>query len=169
MPVLTPPIQTPSGYTILKGSAERTESSYYLLQFDGLCIPNPGTATAGAVLWSPGDRQIVFERGEFVGAGTNNVAEYTGLLIGVQSAVDFGVKALLIEGDSALVIQQVIGNWKVNNEALRVIHKEIRRILLDRFDFVALKHVVRALNADADQITNDVYKTKKSFYRVGTI
>ena len=166
MPVLTPPVQTPSGYTILKGSAERSESSCYLLQFDGLCIPNPGTATAGAVLFSPDDRQIVFERGEFVGAGTNNVAEYTGLLIGVQSAADFGIKALLIEGDSALVIQQTGGKWKVNNEALRVLNTEIRNLLLTRFDFVALRHVFRTANVAADKITNDVYKAEKSFYRV---
>lgn len=159
-------VQTPFGDTIIKGT-NTPENHCYLLQFDGLCIPNPGVATAGAILWSPGvPRTVAIKRGEFIGQGTNNIAEYTGLLIGVQAAADFGVKNILIQGDSALVIQQVIGNWKVNNEALRVIHTEIRRILLDRFDFVALKHVVRALNVDADQITNDVYKTKKSFYKV---
>ena len=153
-----------STYTILKGSPSTPESTCYLLQFDGLCEPNPGTATAGAVLYTP-DKTVIVERGEFIGPGTNNTAEYTGLLIGVKSAVDFGVKKLLIEGDSNLVVQQVSGNWKVNNEALKALHKEINQLLLNRFDFVAIKHVYRDKNVAADAITNDVFKSRQSFYR----
>ena len=154
-----------SSYTIIKGSPETPESACYLLQFDGLCEPNPGIATAGAVLYSPGpERTVVVERGEYMGPGTNNTAEYTGLLIGVKSAVDFGVKKLLIEGDSNLVIQQTSGKWKVNNETLKVLHKEIRDLLLTRFVFVAIKHVYRDKNQAADTITNNVFKNRKSFY-----
>ena len=152
-----------STYTIIKGSPETPESTCYLLQFDGLCEPNPGIATAGAVLYTP-DKTIIVERGEFIGPGTNNTAEYTGLLIGVKSAVDFGVKKLLIEGDSNLVIQQTSGKWKVNNETLKVLHKEIRDLLLTRFVFVAIKHVYRDKNQAADTITNNVFKNRKSFY-----
>jgi ribonuclease HI len=153
----------PNSYTIIKGSPSTPESTCYLLQFDGLCEPNPGTATAGAVLYTP-DKTVVVERGEYIGPGTNNTAEYTGLLIGVKSAVDFGVKKLLIEGDSNLVVQQVSGNWKVNNEALKALHKEIRE-LLTRFDFVAIRHVYRDSNVAADAITNAVFKSRQSFYR----
>jgi ribonuclease HI len=157
-----------SSYTIIKGSPTTPESACYLLQFDGLCVPNPGTATAGAILytpWADETRSILVERGEFIGPGTNNIAEYTGLLIGVKSAADFGVKLLLIEGDSNLVVQQVSGNWKVNNEALKGLHKEIRVLLLTRFDFVAIRHVYRDKNVRADAITNAVFKTRQSFYR----
>ena len=154
-----------SSYTIIKGSPSTPEDACYLLQFDGLCVPNPGTATAGAVLYTP-DRAIVVERGEFIGPGTNNVAEYTGLLIGVRSAVDFGVKLLLIEGDSNLVVQQVSGNWKVANETLKPLHKEIRNLLLTRFDFVGIRHVYRDKNVAADAITNAVFKSRQSFYRI---
>jgi len=156
-----------SSYTIIKGSPTTPESACYLLQFDGLCVPNPGTATAGAILYTPCSdetRSILVKRGEFIGPGTNNIAEYTGLLIGVKSAVDFGVKLLLIEGDSNLVVQQVSGNWKVNNEALKGLHKEIRDLLI-RFDFVAIRHVYRDSNQAADAITNAVFKSRQSFYR----
>jgi len=151
-------------YTIIKGSPSTPESACYLLQFDGLCIPNPGTATAGAVLYTP-EKSILVERGEFIGPGTNNIAEYTGLLIGVKCAADFGVKLLLIEGDSNLVVQQVSGNWKVANETLKPLHKEIRVLLLTRFDFVAIRHVYRDSNQAADAITNEVFKNRQSFYR----
>jgi len=157
-----------SSYTIIKGSPSTPEEACYLLQFDGLCEPNPGTATAGAVLYTPcsdGTRSILMERGEFMGPGTNNTAEYTGLLIGVKSAVDFGVKLLLIEGDSNLVVQQVSGNWKVANETLKPLHKEIRNLLQIHFDFVAIRHVYRDKNVRADAITNAVFKTRQSFYR----
>jgi ribonuclease HI len=153
----------PNSYTVIKGSPSTPESACYLIQFDGLCEPNPGIATAGAVLYTP-EKSILMERGEFIGPGTNNTAEYTGLLIGVKSAVDFGVKKLLIEGDSNLVVQQVSGNWKVNNETLKVFHKEIRE-LLTRFDFVAIRHVYRDSNVAADAITNAVFKSRQSFYR----
>ena len=153
----------PNSYTVIKGSPSTPQEACYLLQFDGLCEPNPGIATAGAVLYAP-DKSVLVECGEFIGPGTNNTAEYTGLLIGVKSAVDFGVKKLLIEGDSNLVVQQVSGNWKVSNETLKALHKEIRE-LITRFDFVAIRHVYRDSNVAADAITNEVFKNRQSFYR----
>ena len=156
--------QTKSGHSILKGPDTIEEMSCYLLQFDGLSDPNPGTSTAGAVLFSPSSRNVVFERGEFIESATNNQAEYTGLLIGIQSAIDFGIKELLIEGDSQLVIFQVEGKWKVKNEGLKLLNKKVVE-LLKQFDFVALRHIYRDNNGHADRITNDVLKQRKSFFK----
>ncbi|NDB86194.1 MAG: hypothetical protein EB127_26385, partial [Alphaproteobacteria bacterium] len=78
--------KTKSGYSIIKGSDKTEEESCYLLQFDGLAEPNPGISTGGAVVFSPISRKVVFERGEFIDFATNNQAEYTGLVIGLQSA-----------------------------------------------------------------------------------
>jgi len=149
-----------SPYFILKGSALLEEC--HLLQFDGLSEPNPGESTAGAVLFSP-ERKPVFERGTYMGHATNNQAEYTGLLIGLNGAIRFGVKNLLIEGDSQLVIFQTEGKWKVANETLKTIHTEIMT-LLEQFDFVGIRHIPREQNAHADKITNDVIYSKKSFF-----
>jgi len=154
--------KTKSGYSIIKGSSETEEDNCYLLQFDGLSEPNPGESTGGAVVFSPNDRKPLFERGEYMGFGTNNQAEYTGLLIGIQSAIDMGIKEILIEGDSNLVINQVKGSWKVNNDKLKVINIQIRN-LIENFTFVGIKHVYREKNVYADRITNDVVKTKKSY------
>ena len=147
-------------FTVLKGLPQEP---CYLLQFDGLSIPNPGEATSGAVLFSP-TGEIVFETGEYMANGTNNTAEYTGLLIGVRLALEKGVRNIRIEGDSMLVIKQVLGQWKVANVALSELHAKIL-VCLEKFDYVALRHVLRDKNSHADRITNDVFKSKTSFVR----
>ena len=156
--------KTQSGYSIIKGSDETKEDSCSLLQFDGLSQPNPGTSTAGAVIFSPSPRKPTSERGEFMNYATNNQAEYTGLLIGLKVAKELNIKCLLIEGDSQLVIYQTEGKWKVTNDALKVLHKEIKD-LLTNFEFVAIRHVRREYNKYADKITNDVLETRQSFSR----
>jgi ribonuclease HI len=156
--------KTSGGYSVIKGLDTIEESACYLLQFDGLSEPNPGTSTGGAVMFCPGSRKVVFERGEFMNFATNNQAEYTGLLIGVKSALEFDVKHLLIEGDSQLVIFQTEGKWKVKNDGLKTLNKEVRD-LLSQFDFVAIRHVYRDKNEHADRITNNVLKSGKSFFK----
>lgn len=155
---------TKSGYFILKGSSNTEEDGCYLLQFDGLSDPNPGVSTGGAVMFSPVGRNVVFERGEFIQFATNNQAEYTGLLIGIKCAVDLGVKQLLIEGDSQLVIFQIQGKWKLKHEGLKQLHKDITA-LLKNFEFVGIRHVRRDKNQYADKITNDVFKSKTSYLK----
>ena len=157
--------KTKSGYLIIKGSSKTEEDECHLLQFDGLSEPNPGESTGGAVLFSPSERKILFERGEYIKYATNNQAEYTGLLIGLQSAVKYGVKKLLIEGDSNLIISQTAGIWKVKHDGLKELNKEVRDIIVDNFDFVGIRHVFRENNKHADALTNEVIKTKVSFLR----
>lgn len=155
--------KTKSGYSIIIGSDTTEEESCYLLQFDGLSEPNPGTSTAGAVMFCPLSRIVVFERGEFIDFATNNQAEYTGLIIGLKSAIDLGIKQLLIEGDSQLIIFQTEGKWKVKHEGLKSLNKEVKE-LLSHFEFVAIRHVYRNNNEYADKITTNVLKSKKSFF-----
>jgi len=163
--------KTKTGYSILKGPVQTNEDSCYLLQFDGLSQPNPGTSTAGAVIFSPffpkepqPQRNPICERGEFMNHATNNQAEYTGLLIGLKAAVELQIKNILIEGDSQLVIYQTEGKWKVSNDTLKVLHAEIKE-LLHSFDFVAIRHVRREYNKYADKITNNVLEGRQSFSR----
>ena len=115
-------------------------------------------------MFYPNSRKFLFERGEFIDYATNNQAEYTGLLIGIKSAIDLGIKQLLIEGDSKIVILQSEGKWKVKSDNLKNLNKETRD-LLTHFDFVAIRHVYRDNNQYADRITNDVLKSKKSFFK----
>ena len=157
----SPVQESPSGYFIVKGTADEKECC--LLQFDGASEPNPGESCGGAVLFSP-DRKLIFERGEYIDYATNNQAEYTGLLVGLVSCVENGIKKLLIEGDSNLVINQVAGKWKIKDAELKIFHEEIIK-LMDHFDFVAIRHIYREYNAHADRLTNEGVAKKEDFIR----
>lgn len=153
---------TAASYTILKGSSISNTDSY-LLQFDGLSEPNPGASSGGAVLYSPAGT-IIFEVGEFIPYATNNQAEYAGLIIGLKHALAYKPAALRIEGDSQLIINQVIGKWKIKNDVLKTLRAAVHELLSDAaFVNVAIRHVYREQNKHADKLTNDVMKTRESF------
>ena len=154
-------LSTETGYSIIKGASSVKESECYLLQFDGLAQPNPGEASGGAILYSP-SREPVYETGEYIKFATNNAAEYTGLIIGLRLALEKGFTKLLVEGDSQLIIFQAQGKWKVKNENLQKYNKEVCN-LVSQFEFIAMRHIRRELNKDADRITNEVVKSKETF------
>jgi len=135
----------------------------HYLAFDGLAAPNPGLVGAGAVLYSP-DKKILVERGEYVSYGTNNQAEYLGLIIGLEVAIQKGIKNLIIQGDSMLVVKQVSGLWKVKDLKLQESHKKVKK-LLESFTYFKINHVYRDNNKEADELTNEVARTKAGFYR----
>lgn len=152
----------PEGYLHVKG---KQTTPPHLLQFDGASDPNPGPSAGGAVLFHPGTTDPVFERYEFIPHATNNEAEYNGLIIGLQEAADAGIKNLLIEGDSNLIINQFAGTWKIKAQNLVSLHKKARD-LLSSFDFVAIKHIPREKNTHADRLTNEGVKEKDSVLRL---
>ena len=154
-------------YAMLKGSSIAIDS--YLLQFDGLSEPNPGASSGGAVLYDPSGK-VVFEAGQFISFATNNQAEYSGLILGLQTIAaqaPSGGTNLRIEGDSQLIINQVAGQWKVKNDALKTLHASVHEALANPvFGNVGIKHVYRENNKHADKLTNDVMKTRTSFLRM---
>jgi ribonuclease HI len=119
---------------------------------DGAARGNPGPAGAGAVVKTP-EGPIVARCGKFLGVQTNNVAEYQGVLIGLKRALELGAREVLLRADSLLVINQLKGEWKVKHEGLRPLFEEARQ-LLRKFDRVALQHVPREQNGDADEMSN---------------
>jgi len=156
------PVVVPEGYLHVKG---KQTAEPYLLQFDGASDPNPGPSAGGAVLFHPGTTDPVFERYEFIPHATNNEAEYNGLIIGLQEAADAGIKNLLIEGDSNLIVNQFAGTWKIKAQNLASLHKKARD-LLSKFDFVSIKHIPREKNTHADRLTNEGVKEKDSVLRL---
>lgn len=141
------------------------EEDCYLLQFDGLSVPNPGESTSGAVIFEKQTRKPIIEIGEYIKYATNNQAEYTGLLIGLQEAAKRGLKNILIEGDSMLVVNQINKSWKINNVLLKEINTKITELFIN-FDFIAIRHIYRNFNKYADNLTNEIIKDKKSFIRL---
>ena len=152
---------TESGYSVVKGNQNVKESECYLLQFDGSAEPNPGEASGGAILYSQ-SKEPLYETGEYISFATNNMAEYRGLIIGLRLAIEKGFTKILVEGDSQLIILQTQGKWKVKNENLQKYNREARA-LVSQFEFIALRHIRREINKEADRITKEVVKSKETF------
>ena len=129
----------------------------HTLFFDGACRGNPGPSGAGALLRRDADDAIVFELAEYLGdRWTNNEAEYAALTRGLRVAADLGVtKNLRVRGDSALVVNQVAGTWKVKRPNLAPLHEDARAIIDAHFGGeIDIAHVDRERNREADALAN---------------
>ena len=123
-----------------------------ILHTDGGARGNPGPAGIGVVLKRE-DGAVIDEIASGIGTATNNVAEYKALIAGLELALSHDVSDLQIYVDSELVVSQVEGRWKIKNERLRALAGKATS-LMRRFDSVAIEHVPRSLNADADKLAN---------------
>lgn len=123
-----------------------------IIHSDGGSRGNPGPAAAGVVISDAKGKKLL-ARGFFLGEGTNNFAEYQGLLLALQHAARLNGTELEISCDSELIVKQVKGEYRVKNPSLQKICREILD-LIDDFKTVNIKHVRRCHNAHADQLVN---------------
>lgn len=121
---------------------------------DGGSRGNPGPAASGAVLLDA-DGALLEEVGEYLGIATNNVAEWTALLLGLQAAANRGIRRLAVRLDSELVVRQMRGEYRVKHVDLQPLHRRALA-LLRRFEHVDVRHVPRKQNAAADALVNSV-------------
>jgi len=119
---------------------------------DGASRGNPGEAGCGAVLFNP-EGESVRELSRYLGKATNNVAEYAGLLMGLEEALKLLVKRLRVESDSELLVRQLNGIYKVKEPRLIELNQKARE-LLRRFESYRIIHVRREQNRIADKLAN---------------
>jgi ribonuclease HI len=120
---------------------------------DGGARGNPGPAAYGFVLESE-DGTVLAAEGEAIGNATNNVAEYSGLIAGLEKAIELHVPQVEVVSDSELMVKQMRGEYRVKNEALRELYDEATA-LARRLGNVEYRHVKRAHNELADKLVND--------------
>jgi ribonuclease HI len=123
------------------------------LYTDGGARGNPGPAAFAYVLETD-DGTVLAAHGETIGVATNNVAEYRGLVAGLEKAVELAVPEVEVVSDSELLVKQMRGEYKVKNEALRELSQQAAR-LGRRLDKVEYRHVRRAQNELADRLVNE--------------
>ena len=123
-----------------------------ILFADGAARGNPGPAGAGAVLLD-GDGHVVAELTKYVGTQTNNFAEYTALIIGLEEARRRGVDDIDVRMDSKLVVEQVSGRWKVKHPNITEL-AILARQLFATFPKRRIAHVPREENGIADALSN---------------
>jgi len=129
-----------------------TVAEPWTLRTDGGARGNPGPAGAGFVL-EDASGAIVRSGGRYLGAQTNNVAEYEALLWGLRTALDERVCDLCVCADSELVVRQLTGVYRVKKDWLKPLHAEAVG-LMKRFDSIEIRHVRREQNAAADELAN---------------
>ena len=99
------------------------------------------------------DGEVVAEIAEGIGVATNNVAEYTAAIRGLDRARELGATHVLLRSDSRLLIEQLAGRWRVKHPALQRLHHEARS-LIKEFEEVRFEHVRRERNVEADALAN---------------
>lgn len=124
-----------------------------LIHTDGAARGNPGPAGAGAVLRDADDGMVLAEIAEPLGRATNNVAEWTAVLLALGEARRLGATHVDLRMDSELVARQISGIYRVKHPDLKPIHAAAME-LLRSFEGYTVGHVPRALNKDADRLSN---------------
>jgi ribonuclease HI len=123
-----------------------------VVHVDGGSRGNPGPAAAAAVLSTP-EGVVLDEAALTLGRATNNVAEYRGLLLGLERARALGATEVDVVNDSELVARQVNGAYKVKHPDMRPLYEEATRAL-QGFERWSIRSVPRAQNAAADALVN---------------
>jgi ribonuclease HI len=134
------------------------DSGYAEIHCDGASSGNPGDAGIGIIIDIP-SKGRAFQISEYIGITTNNVAEYSALIKGLEKARALGVKRIKAFLDSELVVRQINGIYRVKNKNLLPLWIKARR-LLDSFEDYKVIHIDRKENRDADRLAKDAIKRR---------
>ena len=140
-------------------SAKNTTAEHILIYSDGGSRGNPGPSAAGFVMLN--NDSVIDQGGEYIGITTNNQAEYHGVRLGLERALERGIKTLEFRIDSMLVVNQLNGLYKIKNRELWPINERIQS-LVAQFNNVKFHHVPRELNKMADALVNKLLDEHES-------
>ncbi len=125
-----------------------------IVEADGGSRGNPGPAGYGSVVWNADRSTVLAESKQAIGRATNNVAEYRGLIAGLDEAVKLGAADVAVSMDSKLVVEQMSGRWRVKHPDLAPLHAQARA-LASNFDRITYTWIPRERNAHADRLANE--------------
>ena len=122
------------------------------LYIDGAADLHSKTAGIGGVIYSSNNE--IFSFSEYLHDATNNEAEYNALIMGLKSLLKLKLLNPIIYSDSELIVKQVNGEYRVKNDRMKLLHKEVIS-LLSNFETWSLIHVFRDKNKVADKLANE--------------
>lgn len=125
---------------------------------DGACSGNPGPAGIGVVI-KDGD-VIVKEVSRSIGIATNNIAEYTALVVALQEAMLLQAEEVDVKTDSELMYKQIIGEYKVKHENMLPLFEQVKSLIAN-FKKFNIAHVRREFNKEADKLSTQAIKDSK--------
>ncbi|WNG91102.1 bifunctional RNase H/acid phosphatase [Mycobacterium sp. ITM-2016-00318] len=125
-----------------------------IVEADGGSRGNPGPAGYGSVVWTADHETVLAESKQAIGFATNNVAEYRGLIAGLEEAVKVGATEVDVRMDSKLVVEQMSGRWQVKHPDLRVLMAQAKSVAA-KFGRIEYAWIPRAENSHADRLANE--------------
>jgi ribonuclease HI len=135
-----------------------------VVEADGGSRGNPGESGSGSVVIDPQTGEVIAEISLYGGIASNNVAEYKGMIAGVRRAIEIDPDAeLLVRLDSKLVVEQMMGRWKIKHPAMAELAAEAREVLTGtpvRFEWIP-----REINTRADKLANLAMDLKRDTIR----
>jgi ribonuclease HI len=135
-----------------------------VVEADGGSRGNPGIAAGGAVVIDPSTGAVLTEVGVYVGIASNNVAEYNGMIAGLEAAFERDAEAsVAVRLDSKLVVEQMSGRWKVKHPGMQVLARRAQALIAGRD--VSFEWIPRLDNARADAAANEAMDLRESFRR----
>ena len=123
------------------------------VEADGGSRGNPGPAGFGAVVLSPTGETLA-EAAEAIGRATNNVAEYRGLIAGLDAALALGATQVDVRMDSKLVVEQMSGRWQIKHPDMKPLALQAKQ-LVRQFERVTFAWIPREKNKHADRLANE--------------
>jgi len=127
--------------------------SRLVVEADGASRGNPGAAAGGAVVLDPETGQVVARAGVLCGHASNNVAEYRGMIEGLDIALAMAPEGSVhVRMDSKLVVEQMSGRWKIKHPDMQDLAKAARELIGSRS--VTFEWIPREENARADAAAN---------------
>lgn len=129
-------------------------TSHVIVEADGGSRGNPGPAGYGAVVKDAATGDVLAERKAGLGRTTNNVAEYSGLIAGLEAARDLGAATVDVRMDSKLVVEQMSGRWRINHAVLQTLAEQAKALVAG-FGKVTFEWIPRASNKHADRLANE--------------
>jgi mutator protein MutT len=137
-----------------KDVTETPDTSHLIIYSDGGSRGNPGPSASGFIIMNS-QEHVIHEGGMYLGITTNNQAEYHGVRLGLEKALEMGAKTVDFRIDSLLVVNQMNGIYTIKNRDLWPIHERIQE-LVSKFDKVMFTHVKREFNQLADGMVNKI-------------
>jgi ribonuclease HI len=124
-----------------------------IVEADGGSRGNPGESGSGAIVVDKESGDLLAEISLYGGVASNNVAEYKGMIAGVRRALEIDPDAeLLVRLDSKLVVEQMMGRWKIKHPAMAELAAEARQLLTGTP--VHFEWMPRIQNSRADKLAN---------------
>lgn len=141
-------------------SSGATQPRHLRVEADGGSRGNPGPAGYGAVVRDGVSGAVLAERAGFLGVATNNVAEYNGLIAGLEAALALDPQAsIAVHMDSKLVVEQMSGRWKVKHPDMKPLATRAHELI--RNAEVTFTWIPRERNKAADALANEAMDSRK--------